>query len=989
MNLLLFPSKLKNKVWLFVSVFVFLNLSPNIAFSQFESENDTYTCKLESQDCLNELNDILLNKEDNRSIYQYCEITSDNFKLCCEDLLNCGESWGQNMAQNLKKNSLSEVQNSVGDLLTCKLNNLAGLLNSLSSTQSQTCEVGVENCKIECESKLEEVTQAFKKCFFIPETITIEGILKAVENHKEPDECLKKMQEVAKKYKEQSLYKKSNLRDNLQSKDIINCETIRRGNTQKNLKNLTLNVCYQAKAQQELQQQQQGQQKQVKDIKANPKEEKYTSIDEWEERQKRHLQDAAANSGRRYEEETSNTKQGNKKANQFNQKEFDKKMATLGYGLGNDPDAKKNATNKTNSNIVALTGASLLTGAIGSNNGKNTPKRNQAINQNTEQSNISNLAGGTSSLCPVSMPEIKPIVFQSVEAPQIEPMNEQAHPPYDNYELVAGKPAGVLIEVDKTGMDKNSEFELDLRVISSDIRLTKCFHKAFDTAMEEGKQSSCSFTKDKLVNTGDFKFFPLPMKPSSSSSSYLGGGWINSSSPSIEVTLRLKKDTLGYCQKKKTFRVNITKTSNLELGFTRIHEPQGCKDYKVIPSQVWHNFSKSEEVKRYIPSTFPLADITSSIEPIKFYGSCDNTPPVKVSNLSKGLLEDIDALEKIRIKKGYHKLFAITSFDYVDYHYYHSKFSTPIPLSPSNYVIYNKLYRNSIAGFVIKPTTKNLLRGSLNIAFIREYSIVDEKKTLSFQDDTKIEILNSGTIAHELAHTLGQKREYYETKQKCKTFKGNTLEPCSKYKIPRSLDSWTLNKKQFWQFLKDKFSFMGGGESQDEIKDKWVDRETFQKTFKFLSGGNPVIPMGQTFYNKLENSSPKAFVSGFYNNQTGAFAVTKTEVYKTDLQTAFFPKKLQEDIKLPLITFQLKEKNKVLQEIKRPVFKMELRILYLDKASTTEPFPFSHVMAIFDLPADFQTKDLKTFTLTPNGKVLYSAPVPKQIKEYQIDNEAG
>ena len=40
-----------------------------------------------------------------------------------------------------------------------------------------------------------------------------------------------------------------------------------------------------------------------------------------------YLQGVVANSGRRYEEEASNTKQGNKKSNQFNQDRFSKEMA--------------------------------------------------------------------------------------------------------------------------------------------------------------------------------------------------------------------------------------------------------------------------------------------------------------------------------------------------------------------------------------------------------------------------------------------------------------------------------------------------------------------------------------------------------------------------------------------------------------------------------------------------------------------------------------
>ena len=49
-------------------------------------------------------------------------------------------------------------------------------------------------------------------------------------------------------------------------------------------------------------------------------------------------------------------------------------------------------------------------------------------------------ANSRSGNCPVSMPRIKSaVVFQSVEAPQIEPMRAQAKFPYNNYDLVMGK----------------------------------------------------------------------------------------------------------------------------------------------------------------------------------------------------------------------------------------------------------------------------------------------------------------------------------------------------------------------------------------------------------------------------------------------------------------------------------------------------------------------------------------------------------------------
>ena len=55
------------------------------------------------------------------------------------------------------------------------------------------------------------------------------------------------------------------------------------------------------------------------------------------------------------------------------------------------------------------------------------------------------------------MPDIESqFVFQSVEAPQIEPIHQQGNP-FDNYDLVMGKPAGVLVDLDKRRMNRRRE----------------------------------------------------------------------------------------------------------------------------------------------------------------------------------------------------------------------------------------------------------------------------------------------------------------------------------------------------------------------------------------------------------------------------------------------------------------------------------------------------------------------------------------------------
>ena len=92
-----------------------------------------------------------LNKESNKSIYKYCETNLNNIKLCCSDPSQCQEPWGKDFAKNLRESSLKRVQNSGGDLFSCQLNQLSGLIGSLSNIQHKACNVGLRNCNVYCE----------------------------------------------------------------------------------------------------------------------------------------------------------------------------------------------------------------------------------------------------------------------------------------------------------------------------------------------------------------------------------------------------------------------------------------------------------------------------------------------------------------------------------------------------------------------------------------------------------------------------------------------------------------------------------------------------------------------------------------------------------------------------------------------------------------------------------------------------------------------
>lgn len=223
-------------------------------------------------------------------------------------------------------------------------------------------------------------------------------------------------------------------------------------------------------------------------------------------------------------------------------------------------------------------------------------------------------SGSQSDRCPISMPKIKSaVVFQSVEAPQIEPMSKQAHPPYNNYDLVMGKPAGVLIQLDTKTMDTKKEFAMDLFVAGDSKYLDKCFHEPFAGDMKDGQQDFCFFTKNDLRFEGNYKFFPLPMNEE----------LLNLEKENLSITATLYPR--GYsedqrCLKEKTFRISIIYTGGLKLGFTRIDGGKNCyasrdinTGYSPVSFNIVRNFVNSTEVKSYICQPPPFDFINCNI----------------------------------------------------------------------------------------------------------------------------------------------------------------------------------------------------------------------------------------------------------------------------------------------------------------------------------------------------------------------------------------
>ena len=401
------------------------------------------------------------------------------------------------------------------------------------------------------------------------------------------------------------------------------------------------------------------------------------------------------------------------------------------------------------------------------------------------------------------------VVFQSVEAPQIEPLwhqyEDQQGLPYGDYDLVRGKPAVALVDV--KGLEERSGL---LQAFVDD-----------ELYFEERIQDSqTDFPIDLPMGEGDFL----------------------ERVKSAQIRIRLTPDDPSSCYDETAFKVTVWETKKLDLKFAKINN-RNCKPlreyslyniggartyqesyrtnrlpywpYQSVSSEKAENFKLSKELS-YLSEMLPLSIGAFHVSPdiIDLEGHCDNRPVGKTGasirqSASIGFLEDINALEKLRIKqKGVEsKVVAIIPKDYFSFHHANSFEREDLigsadiygfVLSRREYLVQKRFFSWS--------WISSQGGGSSHVLFVREDSY------------------QAGTLSHELSHTLGQKREFYDFKQKCRDFYNEIEKECPDYKMKRSL--------KFGKIEKDLTSLMHSGEIP--IDQKWIDRETYQKIFAFL-----------------------------------------------------------------------------------------------------------------------------------------------------------
>lgn len=462
---------------------------------------------------------------------------------------------------------------------------------------------------------------------------------------------------------------------------------------------------------------------------------------------------------------------------------------------------------------------------------------------------------------------------------------------YKDYDLVQGKPAAVLI---KLNLPEQLEkpYSIGLQINNKKIN-TKCSIELEKANIEEKnlkfnlKQRRCK------LKEGSFKRLQRKIKKDNIKSLYYfvelpTQNEIFNRVEKKEVSLFIEDQNQNPCSN-INFSVFMRKTDKLHLDFISLEyddneQNKMCKQNEVSDFNIKDKFANSDEVKKYLPMMYPIREDYFSSRAIN-YGNlkafkCDNTKHDRV-DASIGLLFDVSTADigslsnyldnwdtddtPLQTKEGYYllnrKLIVIVSRNYMKFH----------GLEDTN-------------GFIIAPLSIETGEGfgSWNVAFIVDEALED--KLASGKKKPQ------GIVLHEVAHLLGQGKEYYAKRYPntddplpdnqqdwfC-NFPGKSREPCHKHRVFGGFHA-NFNLQFPWKLLNGKFPFMNN--EPTKIENMWIDRKTYQKLFRTLHQDSldPTDSRSQSIIQK--SLFPVVSLSGVYDKKRGVFYENFSMAYK-------------------------------------------------------------------------------------------------------------
>ena len=387
----------------------------------------------------------------------------------------------------------------------------------------------------------------------------------------------------------------------------------------------------------------------------------------------------------------------------------------------------------------------------------------------------------------------------------------------DTFDLVENKPVVLKLVYEKLADSSSTKVFKPIIKIDGKKYKAQCFDK------DKKIKISCDFNMSHFDSRGLFEQTVV----------------LSMDEKSVLAKEGFYKVELGFqhkaCKSEYTsysFNLNVHKTRKLQIGFIGVDGTKD-KDWKDFIQDSLNDFS-------FLKRTFPVPDAGDNIPQWIMLDDklvTENTQSLNQevasdSSLTKGkiirsqemvfdrstnYLKDIKALKKMRIKQQLGKLFAIADKDY-----------------------FSKIYRPGVAGFVVFTN-----RGSYteNVGFVR----VDQGGT--------------GTILHELAHTLGQLNEFYQKSSQqlsanSTCYLQGRSDYCFRFKDFKGLSSSFKEDIDKWSFITKENSIMDYSSS---LNKQWIDRDTYGKVLKTLSDPelDPEILIFSGIFNSKEFIDPE------------------------------------------------------------------------------------------------------------------------------------
>ena len=886
-----------------------------------------YVCNI-NESWLEHLENTLLNKSSHQNVFKHCKSNYEQIKNCCTDPLNCKHKELKHISQNLKEESLTKAKEAqVQNFSTCSLNNLQSLLASLNGTHNQVCNTGIKTCEDVCKDKLITLQNAFRDSFMIPDNISIDEILKKAQAPPVGQiDCYNKMKEMAKKYKDQTLHKKP-FRQRLKVGDIIDCDKISLANTRKSLNSFALNVCREAQSQKQIQSANQEESKKQQEIAAQQTKDSKSS-----------LAAAAVVGGGAVLGASTQTKhqqskpqaqyqyqyQRNQSQNQKIQAKYQQPQAKY-QQTQIQPQYQKNPVYPPPyipSEKEAKAGESFLN-RLKSGYSSTLDKIKSIFGGETIVKKVEKLCTDNRPLMHLGQ-----ITYQTVKAPQIERLNKEDLRPYNNYELIQGKASGVMVKIRKklwvrkiVGLHQPKHYKKDI----SDFLKKQSFRLFLSINGTKYENISCSqlLTEDivryktdpegdpveeKLKLTKDhctlkwseikdneivYKFIPLPLSIPTKKEKVSGK---TSEIANVEILLQPivnKKEDFGFqsaCEETEKMKLNILEPRTFKISLIGIEAPK-CKKgsdelaYTSMKGDDLNLFYNSDELLEHIYKMFPIRKDTVTIEMARnnFLGTCTKG--------YIGIIKDFWTLYDMIEEGSFDRVVYIADKSYRKYHE-------------------DKNHSKNWAGLnhsVLPITTLPYIWQLTNLPYIWKF-FWSIKPNVSVVLKHRVD---RGTVLHELAHSLGQLKEGYESKNHCAQvtdegiLPGKAHPPCLDYRITGGLTTRynPETRKHDWIFLNNQKSFMNNKRGTIERKllgrgnllsrryNQWIDRETYQKILDTIQTGwikddyfNNIkwqAPEGNTLNPQLIQASfgnascdlkkrPILKIKGIYNKEDGS-----------------------------------------------------------------------------------------------------------------------